>query len=187
MRPHLIGVVGHKRHGKGEVAKRLVQTQRYTNVKFADALKDMLRALLRSAGYFDDVIERMIEGDLKEVPVAALGDQSPRHAMITLGTDWGRQMMHPHLWIRIAQERIRKYLSCDMPVVVDDVRFLNEADAIRRMGGTLIRVVRNDEVPDLSHPSEAEVPFIHCAALLVNDGAIEDLYLKVDDLYDWEP
>lgn len=56
--------------GKSEVAKRLVGAHGFTLIKFAGSLKAMTRALLGELGYSVGIIERQVEGDLKEHPLA---------------------------------------------------------------------------------------------------------------------
>jgi hypothetical protein len=65
------------------------------NIKFAEPLKAMLDTYLSYArASMRTHIERMIDGDLKEWRPAVFGGRSARYAMQTLGTEWGRQMMH---------------------------------------------------------------------------------------------
>ena len=50
----------------------------------------MLRKLLACPGADAGMIRRMIDGDLKEAPTPLFEGRTPRHAMQTLGTEWGR-------------------------------------------------------------------------------------------------
>jgi hypothetical protein len=84
----------------------------------------------------------MIEGDLKHVPSPYLNDQTPRHAMQTLGTEWGRNCMGEEFWVSAAREQIEMSFENGLNVVVDDVRFPNEADMIRDLGGVMVRIRR---------------------------------------------
>jgi hypothetical protein len=96
----IVGLSGLAGSGKSVVADALVRELGFTRVKFADPLKNMLRRMLADMGHTAEDIERHLEGDLKEVPMPELG-VTPRHMMITLGTEWGRDLVHPEIWTRL--------------------------------------------------------------------------------------
>src|SRR5690606_25237255 len=132
----LIGIAGKKRSGKDTVAKAL-EPFGYQRVGFADELK---RAALE--------INPLIHGggELREL-VGALGwetakDHYPgvRRFLQELGTSIRER--DRYFWIRAAFMRINPALADGYGVVVPDVRYPNEVDAIRRAGGTIIQVVR---------------------------------------------
>jgi hypothetical protein len=108
--------------------------------------------MLRAIGLDD----RHIEGDLKEKPCDLLAGQTPRHAMQTLGTEWGRQCIAPDLWVALCRREIALCLAQGESVVVDDVRFENEAAVIRALGGCVLSIDRAENA-DKSHVSEAGV------------------------------
>jgi hypothetical protein len=120
----LLGLVGRKGSGK-DTAAELLLSQGYQNVKFAGALKEMIRSLLAYQGVDESTIDRMIEGDLKEVPTDYLGGHTPRFAMQTLGTEWGRDLIGKNFWVGTAMRRAE-----GKPSVVTDVRFPNEVEAV---------------------------------------------------------
>lgn len=162
----LIGLSGRAGSGKTTAADSLVAVG-WMRVKMAGPLKDMLRAI----GLTDD----HVEGHLKEVPCDLLMGQTPRHAMITLGTEWGRKQINPDLWASVAGERIRLALVAGKRVVVDDIRFENEATVIRRLGGTVV-MIRRDAVTQINHESEAGV---------VPDMLYDNSTGTAQDLRDW--
>lgn len=139
MSARLVAFAGLAGAGKSTAADALVEIG-FVRVKFAAILKDMLRAFYRGAGLEADEIERRIEGDLKEEPDALLGGQSPRRAMITLGTEWGRDLIHPELWVRAWQARARHEIAQGRSVVCDDLRFPNECEAVRELGGHVVKI-----------------------------------------------
>lgn len=137
----LIAFTGLAGSGKSTAAAALGE-QGWMRVKFADVLKNMLRAFYHSCGVDDvDYIEARIEGSLKEEPCHFLRGRSPRHAMQTLGTDWGRNCIAPDLWVRAWQYRASSFLHQGIDVVTDDCRFANEAEAVRSMGGRVVRII----------------------------------------------
>lgn len=129
----VIAFTGLAGSGKSTVAEHLTRHHGFTRVRFAGPLKEMMRAL--------GLTEAEIEGDRKEVPCELLGGRTPRYAMQTIGTEWGRNIIARDLWIRAWRAAVDK-LPAGASVVVDDCRFPNEADAVRALGGVLVRIVR---------------------------------------------
>jgi len=146
----LVGLLGRKGAGKDTAALALLE-RGYQNVKFAGALKDMLRCLLTYQGLDVQTAERMVEGDLKEIPTPYLCGQTPRFAMQTLGTEWGRILIADGLWIAAAIERASEH-----PTVFTDVRFPNEMQAVVDAGGICFGITADWIEPVLGeHESEA--------------------------------
>lgn len=148
--PRLVGLIGRKGAGK-DTAADLLLGQGYQNVKFAGALKDMIRCVLAYQGCDAATIERMIEGDLKEVPTDYLAGRTPRYAMQTLGTEWGRDLIGEHFWVAAAIAR-----AGDRETVITDARFPNEVEAIENVGGVAFGISADWIVPqEGEHESEA--------------------------------
>lgn len=169
----LIGIIGGKGQGKSTIARHLWRDHGFAVVKFADPLKDMLTAIgLR----LDE-----LEGDLKETPCALLCGKTPRFAMQTLGTEWGRDQIDPRFWEALWRDATRRTFSYGLDVVTDDVRFPNEMQAVRDLGGHLLRVVRPGARTDDSHASEAiAVPADWEVPTFINDETIAGLTQRVD-------
>jgi hypothetical protein len=129
--------------GKSTVADLLVRDHGFVRVKMADGLKTMLRALLAYQGIPAYKIDEMIEGRLKHVCSPYLSSKSPRHAMQTLGTEWGRDCMGEDFWIEVAEVKIRSLLNAGKSIVIDDIRFENEFDFVKdTLGGTTVHIRR---------------------------------------------
>ena len=148
--PRLIGLLGRKGSGKDTAALALL-ARGYQNIKFAGVLKDMIRVLLTYQGVDPLIVERMVEGDLKEEPTAFLGGQTPRFAMQTLGTEWGRTLIADDLWVKTAIRR-----SDGHETVITDVRFPNEMEAVVSAGGVCFGITADWIAPvEGEHESEA--------------------------------
>lgn len=158
--PRLIAIHGLKESGKSTTADRLVDAHGFVRVKMAEALKNMVRVLLRAAGYDDEFIERCVEGDLKSHPIEVLGGKTTRYVMQTLGTEW-RDMILETLWVGIAARKIETLLASGHSVVVDDLRFTHEVATLRRFSPEFWVVTRGDahlKEPADAHPSERPLP-----------------------------
>jgi hypothetical protein len=142
--PSVIALCGRAGAGKSAAAE-LLALHGYKTVKFATPLKNMLRAL--------GLTERQIEGDQKEQPAELLGGKTPRQAMQTLGTEWGRGLIGDDLWIRAWSLEVERIVSRGGRVVVDDCRFENEL-AVALQYGRAVRINRPGLYIESTHQSE---------------------------------
>lgn len=143
--PPVIALTGLAGSGKSTASKYLVEKHGYQLVKFAGPLKDMLRAIGLGEGH--------IEGAHKETELAMLSGHTPRRAMQTLGTEWGRKCMGDYFWINLWRSRVDSALTFGGRVVVDDCRFPNEADEVRKLSGVVWRLVGRGGIAG-NHASE---------------------------------
>lgn len=90
---------------------------------------------------------------VKETPHSDLGGRTPRYAMQTLGTEWGRNTIWGKLWTHRVKTLINLRIQQGFNVVVSDVRFPNEVDLVRELGGVVIGITRPGHVYD-THVSE---------------------------------
>lgn len=160
----LIGLVGKARSGKDTAAEALVRAFGLEQYAFADPLKEMLEAV------FGD---KFREGD-RESPIPWLG-KSPRYLMQTLGTEWGRDLVHPDLWVLLADGYRKAAEAKGTGMVISDVRFRNEADWIMSSGGLLIEILRPDAEQVAEHVSEDALGGLTLPAQIVNDGTVKEL------------
>ena len=156
MNERLIGLCGPKGIGKTTFAK--LQDARV--LSFAGPIKRMLRQILPPG----DWLGERKEDQLPDFPKG----MTARFALQTLGTEWGRAMIDPDIWVKAAMREAEYFMQAEGRVIFDDVRFANEAVAIRNAGGKVYRVSRKDfEVSNDNHISELGLP----AELI--DGEIE--------------
>jgi hypothetical protein len=100
-------------------------------------------------------------------------ETTPRKILQIIGTNVFRDYYSETVWIDFLEEG---------DYVVTDVRFLNEAEKIKELGGVLVRV-QNKNQPHSSflHESEKYIEEIKCDSVIYNDGeSLEsfDLALK---------
>lgn len=171
----LIGLAGQKYHGKDTAAAILAPHLDAEIVRFADPLKNMLREFYRTAaGTNPPLLEERIEGSLKESADVWLEGKSPREAMQTLGTEWGRNNIHQELWVNTLLRRVERMRAA----IVPDVRFANECYAIQRAGGRVFRIDAGARVPDGSHSdhaSEREIKDLPVDDVIDNSGSAVQL------------
>lgn len=137
----IIGIAGKAGSGKDTVADFLVQEHGYVKYSWAAPIKAALAAM-----GFPEPADR----DLKEAIIPELG-VSWRHLAQTLGTEWGRKLAHPDLWLILAARHMTER------TVIADVRFENEAAMVRENGGVILHMTgrQADLGAAASHASEA--------------------------------
>lgn len=129
----IIAFTGPLTCGKTTAAK-VLEREGYTRLRFAGPLKAMLVAF--------GLTRDQVDGALKETPTELLCGKTPRFAMQTLGTEWGRDLIGDDVWLRAFQHQVNT-LPRDVPVVVDDARFPNEFALIRQMHGRIVYIDRD--------------------------------------------
>lgn len=174
----LIGITGYKFHGKGVYAAAVEQEEEgfaVSRYKMAGPLKDAVRSIMHYGGFSRTRIEYHVEGGGKEEPLELWNGKTTRHAMQTLGTEWGRHCIGDNFWIDIMRSAHSANLNAGYrAMIIDDVRFLNEAQAIKDLGGILVRVERPGFAVDQSHSSEREVCLIDVDDVFFNTGTKEE-------------
>lgn len=161
----LVGICGGIASGKNTVADLIPGA---VVIGFADPLYAMLAAML------DKPQEWLRDRANKDAPLPGLG-KSPRQLLQTLGTEWGRGLVADDVWVRLGMERAAALAASGCEAVAfADVRFDNEADAIRASGGDVWRVVRGVGSQD-GHVSEAGVSDYLTDRTIYNAGTLDDL------------
>lgn len=138
----IIGIVGFIGSGKGTAADILVEKKNFHKLSFADTVKDATAAIFGWP-------RPLLEGDTEESRIFRETkdefwserfdyDFSPRLALQLMGTEAGRDVFHPDVWVYALERRLAMYPN----VVIPDVRFANEMDFIRSKGGFVVRVKR---------------------------------------------
>jgi len=169
----IIGLVGKKNSGKSTACEILLRRwPAATRVSFADPI----RAILCDLYGFDP--ERMrTDQDYKNIPNEE--GVVPRFAAQELGTGFGRKVSD-NTWVGKAMSRAEQIFVDGLAnvVIIDDVRFANEAEEITERGGVLVRVDRGFGDTD-THPSEMEGNLISCQYHINNKGDLDDLRKSV--------
>lgn len=176
----VIGFDGTKGVGKDTAADILVTKHGFVRRKFAQPIKDVCSILFQ-------VPENHFEGPEKETVVEKHG-MSPRQMMQLVGTDMFRHMVHADFWLDHFQNWCA-HQPDNTRVVVTDLRFQNEVDAVKRLGGMVVRIVRSNgtgtgrHLAQDSHVTETGIAHLKGVdAQLNNDEDVSSLWRKVQDL-----
>lgn len=173
--PRLIGLTGKAGAGKDTVAEYLNWGYTYDKVAFADPLRKGIAAIF-------DLHYTHFQHPRKEETLPEIG-KSPRQLMQTLGTEWGRELVHPDLWLILAKKRVEDFWTVGGKVVITDVRFENEATMIRELGGVIWHIKRAATGTPHQHLSEAGVGFgAESDVMIDNNKSIDDLHILLDQV-----
>lgn len=165
----VVGIAGKAGAGKDTVADFIVAARGGYRYAFAEPIKQMLRILGID-------MDSEYWKQHKEEPIAAYGSKSPRQLMQWLGTEWGRNMVDKDLWVTMAQAKL---LELGSGMVISDVRMENEAMWVRRMGGLMIHVRRENVRQVNAHSTEDGIAVDSGDLVLNNNGTLEDLQQEV--------
>lgn len=193
----IIGLAGYAGAGKNEVG-RILEMLGFTQAAFADRVKEIslamdpvvaflpkwkwlwghpqLRQLIPVRFYctyrLSDAID---EFGLEEAK--RLLDEV-RRTYQKIGTEVGREL-NPNVWV---EQLIDRVISCDDQFVVTDVRFPNEVDAIRALGGEVWRIDRPGTGPVNGHASENSLEGVEFDEVVLNDSTLEALEQQIVEI-----
>ena len=198
----IIGICGLIGSGKGTVADILVDYHDFKKISFADKLKDGVASVF---GWDRDMLEgdtdrsRLWREKVDKFWSNETGREiTPRLVLQEFGTDCMRYGFNDGIWVSL----VKKHMI-DEPhynYVIPDVRFPNEMNMIRELGGEVWQVRRGDKPhwwsyaildnttgSDLMrnydvHPSEwkwIDTPD-KFENIIHNDTSLEELYSQVE-------
>lgn len=167
--PRLVGLVGYAGVGKDTAAQILVDDFNYIRIGFADPLKEILTTI----GW---------DGDKSDKPACdCCGMLQGRALLQAAGTEGVRRVLGQNIWT----DHLKSVVSdTDKKFVVSDVRFKDEALALKDLGALLIRVTRTSQQPALGHSSETDVDRISVDRFVPNERSVEELRQNLQDALD---
>ena len=177
-----IGLTGYAQSGKDFTFGLIRKLYPFANkVSFADPLK---RILIAADPYVDSANTRLSDLLLKD-SFESIKNKSPeiRRLLQRLGTEGCRSHLGEDVWIRAAL-KCHAESEC-MINVVTDIRFHNEARAVKEHGGKVVLVRRPGVKCCSTHPSETEIQTMQPDFVFENDGSEANIHnlLKFVDAY----
>jgi len=177
-RPTVIGIAGKAGSGKDTLATYLATRLKLQTYSFAHPLKKALNAIFGfDMSQWDDRV-------WKERVIPEYG-QSPRYLAQTIGTEWGRDLVHPDLWVLLAEKTRKAAVEQGWVrgLICPDARFENECTWIREHGVIIhIRRPTNEHSIPGGHVSESGVKVKDEDLHIWNVGTLDDLYRAADKL-----
>lgn len=189
----IIGFRGKRGAGKDTAASFCDQL---VKVAFADKLRSAVHSV------FGLSYDQMLDRNLKDAVVDSWG-LTPRFILQRFGTEVARSI-HSETWIRALKREIdadsdqglwppvevsengqpggRRVWQVEIPAfAITDVRFINEANAIKEWGGYVVEITRPGCDGD-NHASETELDGYPFDYTLANDSTLEEFKKRVEDL-----
>jgi hypothetical protein len=192
----IIGICGFQSSGKDTLADYLIKEYGFYKLSFASVLKDIVSIMFN---WPRDKLEGITKEDREwretvdpwwsqQLKINIL---SPRYILQHFGTNLFRNHFHPDIWVKVVENKLHQYKN----IVITDCRFINEINMLIRYGAKIIHIHRNmpvwfdkykigidvEEVKNL-HQSEKEWIRCYYDYEIINDGTIEELYMKLDKL-----
>jgi len=191
---NLIGLCGTIGVGKDTVASILVQDYGFAKDSFASSLKDVISVAF---GWDREMMEgatpesRLWREQTDEWWSDRLGQTiTPRKMLQLWGTDCIRTHFHDEFWLATVERRIRQQILAnpEAKIVLSDVRFPIEAECIRRLGGTIIKITRAKSQDDIKnttlHSSETSLQSIIPDKIITNDKSLDELKNTIQYLFE---
>ncbi len=195
----IIGLAGYARSGKDSVGQVLVKRRGFERRAFADKIREALIALDPMVSSEEklpsDRLSRLLGeglyGSVEELKRSGIYGRDFRRLMQRMGTEVGRELFGETFWIDQCLPVVdlgshgSKYLKVkgtkySDDIVVTDVRFPNEAQRIRDLGGQIWWIDRPGVEPVNGHPSDNSLDVHDADRVLSNHRTLDDLTEAVE-------
>jgi len=176
-RPRVIGICGYARSGKDTARQHIEKKYGYDGRAFADALRTIMWKLNPMVDCEGGVLIRYQDA-LDKYGYDEAKNRYPlvREMLVAMGVGC-RDVLSPTVWL----DKILPLGYDGSEIVVSDVRFPEEAQRVKKLGGILIEITR----PGVVAPNEEEArnhPLLAPHVSICNDGTKEDLGKRLDDV-----
>ncbi|UTC29904.1 deoxynucleotide monophosphate kinase [Bajunvirus bajun] len=189
----IVAITGKRGHGKSTASDAL-EALGYRNIAFGDPVRQVVEIV------YGVSMHEMLDPVLKEQVLNRWPFKSPRELMQIVGTDMFRKTKFndgkplDETWVKCFEREAQEYSH----IVCSDLRFPNEADALREMAEppaqgelfaeaevTIIKIVNpHVDLHDVAsqHASETEIDKIEPDHTIINGGTIPALHAIVREI-----
>ena len=142
--------------------------------------------IIQELSSVSEVIQEKIAKDLYDLQDhiyktcnLTLEGEKDRDLLIAIGM-WGRSKS-PSLWTDLCFNRVQQHLEQGKIVIIDDIRFPEEADKVTELGGFLVRIDGKQRGPNLTphqmnSASETALDNYNFKHRINNNGTPEETY-----------
>lgn len=198
----IIGISGRMGHGKntvGDIIEKLCLTNNgptFEQKSFAGKLKQIASILtgIPVEKFEDQEFKKNLLdvqwGTVQEIPLNSIPPfadmqfnvmMSVREFLQKLGTEAMRNGLHTNVWVNALFSDV----SSEDNIIITDMRFINEMEAVVKRNGITIRVtrpVKKSKNTARLHPSETSLDKAKFDYEIINDGTMEELVKKVREI-----
>lgn len=180
----IITLCGNQGSGKDTVAGLLQHQHGFVRESFANSLKDAVAAVFnwdRELLSGDTIESRnwREEVDSWWANRLHIPELTPRWVLQYWGTEVCRYGFNDEIWIASLENRLLKYP--DNNIVVSDCRFNNEYEMIKKSGGIVIYINR-DNTSASNHISDHSLPETGYDYSINNNGSILHLHNQIQEI-----
>lgn len=176
----IIGFGYQARVGKDTAADYLAKYHAFSRRAFADSLKGACHIIF-------GLTDSQLHGNMKEV-VDRFWGTTPRDILQRVGTECLRNGFDQEVWVKSLEHYLLRKGDKHTDWAISDLRFPNEAEAVRRMGGLVVRIDRDPslripKLPPQTHASETAMDsYERWDYLIDNNGDFNNLYDQLKEL-----
>ena len=176
----IIGLSGYAQTGKDTIAEHLVEHYGFTRIAFADPIRQALYALDPMIPDYPALGGIRLSWIVDKSGWENVKKESPevRRMLQRLGTEVARNRWGDDFWVDLAMAKANRLDN----VVITDVRYPNEYDAIVKAGGQVWRVEKPGVSAVNAHASETALDGHTFDWNIPNYGTREDLYAIIDGI-----
>ena len=175
----IIGITGPKQSGKTTLARYIAEhSDLYWEIKgFATPLKQIV-SILTGVNVYDMDSEKIKSSQLSNITGEDWDNYTVRKFLQFVGTDLFRKQVHPDIWIRAALRDYDKNTNW----IMADVRFQNEVEAIKKLGGKVIKIQPRQKVKPEHTSEELNINYKNIDTVVYNFGSLEMLYNNAEQV-----
>lgn len=175
-RTAVIGLGGLLTSGKDAFADAVVEAfpETWTKIGMSDVLAESMYVLNpwivddTLSGRYADLVDNLGYTEVKRIPEV-------RRLLQAMGTEVGRDILGEDTWVSAIGKKIHEARSRGVSVLLTGVRFRNEINALKIMGGLSIWVERPGITKTTTHASENTLTAADFDRFLSNEGTLADL------------
>lgn len=169
----IIGLQGYAGSGKSTVARYLQERHGFARRHIKTPIAEMTRVLIKAAEPFltDAGVNEYVDGKYKRSGITRLGGRTATEIQQFLGTEFGREFIHPDIWLDIWSA----WAAGHERVVQESVRFANEAERC----DVIWEIRRPGYEAHNGHASEV-LPVKEPDVTITNSGTLDGLHYTLD-------
>lgn len=178
MNAKLIGIVGYLGSGKSTLSEAAIHRPELEGKVIRIGFSDPMHSMFAAMGVPEYILNNKVRWN---DPLAILAGNTLRHAFKTLGTEWGRNCIGQDVWTNLALTRANSFIIRGQSVIIDNIRFPSEFEAMAANGARMIALHKPDLVPNLEHESEKHIHHLQerCSHSVINDGTFNQGVLRM--------